>query len=70
MDDPKESQRADDQTDTAAKTQKLPRLSDPLDQEKEAAFEEGQKKSFHAFLTLWTRKKKQPLKRGRKEFSR
>jgi GAF domain-containing protein len=36
MDDPKQ--------DTAAKTQKLPRLSDPADQEKEAAFEEGQKR--------------------------
>jgi len=38
MDDPKQSQ-------PAAKTQKLPRLSsDPADQEKEAAFEDGQKK--------------------------
>ena len=45
MDDPKQSQPANDQTDTAAKTQKLPRLSsDPADQEREAAFEEGQKR--------------------------
>jgi GAF domain-containing protein len=43
MDDPKQSQPASDQMDTAAKTQKLPRLpSDPADQEKDAAFEEGQ----------------------------
>src|SRR5215216_2286419 len=45
MDDPKQSQSPRDQTDTAAKTQKLPRLSsDPAVQEKEAAFEEGQKR--------------------------
>jgi len=45
MDDPKQSQPASDQMDTAAKTQKLPRLpSDPADQEKDAAFEEGQKR--------------------------
>jgi len=45
MSDPKQSQSASDQTDTTAKTQKLPRLSiDPAVQEKEAAFEAGQKK--------------------------
>jgi GAF domain-containing protein len=45
MDDPKQSQPASKQTDAAAKTQKLSRLSlDPADQEKEAAFEEGQKR--------------------------
>ena len=43
MDDPKQSQPGP--TDTGAKTQKLPRLSsDPADQEREAAFEEGQKR--------------------------
>ena len=45
MSDPKQSQSTSDQTDTTAKTQKLPRLStDPAVQEKEAAFEAGQKK--------------------------
>ena len=48
MSDPKQSQSASDQTDTTAKTQKLPRLStDPAVQEKEAAFEEGQKRILH-----------------------
>jgi len=45
MDDSTQSQPATEPTDTAAKTQKLPRLSsDTDDVEKQAAFEAGQKK--------------------------
>jgi GAF domain-containing protein len=45
MDDPIHSHPANEPLDTAAKTQKLPRLSlDPNDPEKQAAFEAGQQR--------------------------
>jgi GAF domain-containing protein len=45
MDDPKHSQTATEPIDTVAKTQKLPRISSDTDTvDKQAAFEEGQKR--------------------------
>jgi GAF domain-containing protein len=45
MDNPKQSQPASEPIDTAAETQKLPRISaDPEERERQAAFEDGQKK--------------------------
>ena len=45
MDDPKDSQPVTEPIDTAAKTQKLPRISsEPAEQEKQAAFDQEQKR--------------------------